>query len=681
MPSPAERFIDLAVRPLQADAEQEIAGRNLLQAMWTDGPDATVENAAARLEASDRRTGLLRHWQAGLLILTGIALALLAVAGIIYWAKAFPLIKAVAAMGEAGDITDTEASADQQYLGRGLNAKEQLILLGDRSRDSEAERWKALWESEPENPMYYIDYAAACISKEDRLPPDFLDTGARIDPGNGWYPLIAAAVLSFEGAKDRPKTDAEKKAKLPLRHTVKDEAKIRQARELFGQTARMPYIDSHQYELFSLRAGLLPKRSDALNGIPATAHMAGLRSAALPLRPLGSMIELECARLTAAGDRAGLEALIADWHSFVAIYIPTRDPSLVEMLTKIALLRNCYRELQMAADALGLEAEGQKANEIANRLDQYRASNRPEIEREDWRPRAAILTAISLPIIERQPLTPITIRDEDLRPGRLAEHEFVAKALAAGAVPFFLFYALLVALYRFRGGSLRRAISERLVSLLGPVDWAWVLGAGVALPLLAHHVISRAPWLGAREWSVQHSKFLSPVASFGLMLSLMTILPVVIARWRLGKRASFIGIRWNHAWLATGICALLAVVLPFAAQAMLPQNLTPPLRISYLILSQLSQLWLLVVALRGLFSKDQHLLKRITLSRVLLPAYALAVLLTTLSVPPAYALERYWAKRERLMEVSADAPAMSRYEYEVTQAMHGELIEIIRALD
>jgi hypothetical protein len=42
-----------------------------------------------------------------------------------------------------------------------------------------------------------------------------------------------------------------------------------------------------------------------------------------------------------------------------------------------------------------------------------------------------------------------------------------------------------------------------------------------------------------------------------------------------------------------------------------------------------------------------------------------------------YAEERYWIQRDRLGEITAAAPAMSRYEYEVTQILHREVLELL----
>jgi hypothetical protein len=96
-----------------------------------------------------------------------------------------------------------------------------------------------------------------------------------------------------------------------------------------------------------------------------------------------------------------------------------------------------------------------------------------------------------------------------------------------------------------------------------------------------------------------------------------------------------------------------------------------------LALTRGAQLWLLGVVLRGLFSRGRHLLKRVTLSRVVVPAYMCGTLLAVLAIVGQHLLEDYWARHDRLMEAAPDAPAMSRYEYEVAQALRGEILDIL----
>ena len=75
-----------------------------------------------------------------------------------------------------------------------LTAQQKLLLLGDGSASNDADRWKPFWQSDPGNPAYFMEYAMAYRrDHDDQLSPEILETAARIDPDNAWYPAIEAA--------------------------------------------------------------------------------------------------------------------------------------------------------------------------------------------------------------------------------------------------------------------------------------------------------------------------------------------------------------------------------------------------------------------------------------------------------------------------------------------------------
>jgi hypothetical protein len=47
------------------------------------------------------------------------------------------------------------------------------------------------------------------------------------------------------------------------------------------------------------------------------------------------------------------------------------------------------------------------------------------------------------------------------------------------------------------------------------------------------------------------------------------------------------------------------------------------------------------------------------------------------SMPLYHAAEKRWLAQDRLMEITPEAPALSRYEWMVAQAMRAELLEIL----
>ena len=47
------------------------------------------------------------------------------------------------------------------------------------------------------------------------------------------------------------------------------------------------------------------------------------------------------------------------------------------------------------------------------------------------------------------------------------------------------------------------------------------------------------------------------------------------------------------------------------------------------------------------------------------------------TAPVHHAIERHWIQQDRLLEIAADAPALSRYEWLVTQQLRVELLETL----
>ncbi|HEY1120944.1 MAG TPA: hypothetical protein VGE67_05070, partial [Haloferula sp.] len=254
MPAPAEQFTDAAVSPLAENAEMEIAARRLLNdALEKSGapvPPGTVE----RLK---RPPGLLRHWQLFLIVtalITGIATG---IKGYQVWASNAPHLQALGSI--AGKIPGPPGRlVKEPQMGKGLSPKDRLLLLGDDSLSLKSARWKALWDSDPENPAFYIEFVTAYYSDHKTVPLGFLEKGHELDPSNAWFPAYLSGIAAQECADAIKRTEAEKKADTLIKYVVKDEAKLRESRELFGKAARLSQFNSRQRALLVQRVALLP---------------------------------------------------------------------------------------------------------------------------------------------------------------------------------------------------------------------------------------------------------------------------------------------------------------------------------------------------------------------------------------------------------------------------------------
>jgi hypothetical protein len=347
-------------------------------------------------------------------------------------------------------------------------------------------------------------------------------------------------------------------------------------------------------------------------------------------------------------------------------------------MIKLACVRGGYAKITKAARDMGLE-ESERLSEIDRRLKDYRAAVRAaKGTRGKFKKRAGMIAGLSLPTARDVVLHPPEITDEDLKPMRVAEHEFIAKIMLGAWTLSLGVLATLTGLYRFRGGVLRRVLAERLGGLLDWRDWAWITGAGVIAPLLTCLVLVHLPSTGAREWSVIAVNFLPPCGVLALGMWLMILLPVLIARWRLSVRAGFAGIAWKRGWIPWLLAGCVLAAMPLVGWGLLPWNFKPAVVYSFAALCWTAQGWMLVVAFRGLFSKRRHLLKRVALSRVVFPAYMLAAILAGVAAVVSHQLEKRAIREDRLTSISAEKPSLSAYEYEVTQIMGQELRELLK---
>ena len=94
------------------------------------------------------------------------------------------------------------------------------------------------------------------------------------------------------------------------------------------------------------------------------------------------------------------------------------------------------------------------------------------------------------------------------------------------------------------------------------------------------------------------------------------------------------------------------------------------------MLGGLQLVWL-VIGVRAIFGKRNQLLRRVTISRLLVPAYSAGMLLVVAVMPLYHAAEKRWLAQDKLMEITPDSPSLGRYEYEVAKAMRGELRELL----
>ena len=233
--------------------------------------------------------------------------------------------------------------------------------------------------------------------------------------------------------------------------------------------------------------------------------------------------------------------------------------------------------------------------------------------------------------------------------------------------------ALAALLFRFRGSLLARRLSQRMLALLGPRDWLWIIGAGALVPVLYYQLIYRLTPFGGRDFALGASGFAIPLGQWAGLALLLIALPILVARWRLTLRAGAAGLASNIRWPlpAAAVGGMLALPLIGATLE------APSLLLGCSILMALLLLAILIVGFRALLGRRPQLVRRMTLARAILPAYATAMFAMATTTLICQLEERHWVALDHLMEITAETPAMSRYEYQAAQLMRQELIDIL----
>lgn len=672
MPDPAERFIAAATAPLGDNAELQVMARRELEECLVCGVgEGLAEATEALKEASPRR---------GWTIALFAVMAFVSVVPLVLLGANSTVIDGMQSILSAGSLGGTPwvPNESDDRLSEDLSPQQRLLLLGDTSKTSPAERFKALWDSDPGNPAYFAEYSLHFIQEHESLPPDFLITAGLLDPDNAWFTLMAAGMTAKDAVRRGRQSRVQRDQGAPHDYQILDPKRLDESIRLLESAARQPCFQIYQADLLAERMALLPQRTDFVSQLPSLVYLTDLPSGFINLRHAADAADAAAWRAADRGDAEGLRRIAATWEPCLRRMVEAENSDLIHGLVARTMLQstaNRYGRTRLP----GIEDLNQRWQPIAERMQ----AEREERDRREWnddlRLKGGFLAGFFAHTTTRQLQSPIPITDADLKPGRMVDHELFARVSAAVVWLVFGLMLLASALYRQRASMLVRCLSGRLESLLKPADWAWILGAGVMLPFLFHLAIYRLTPLGARDWSIAASAFLIPAGQVAAMGFLMIVLPVLVARWRLGKRGSMLGWRKGHAWPGWTAVTCGALSLPlFGLSFANGKGSETVMVIAAGLLGILVLTWL-VLGLRAVFSKRPALLRRVTLSRTLVPAYALGMLLMAASMPLYHAAEKRWLARDRLMEITPEAPALSRYEWEVAQAMRAELLEILES--
>jgi hypothetical protein len=689
-------LIEMAVRPLADNEELHFAAEEFLGRLKTS--DNGEEDAVSRWNELDTARRLPVWW------LTLWAMLVL-ISGVVFFRDSVEMM-AYFQWGESarGLFLQLPSSAEERISGR-LDEREKLLLFGDMTQVDKDERKAALWRSEPENPAYFAEYASAYYSAHEKLSPDFLETARRIDPDNAWFTHFAAAVAGKKSVKrneGKPKrVDGVVDFREPPTWGILDQARMDQSLALLREARGQSKCESYSVEMLRKRQPLLPQGSllDTLDSIGCLGLTTVFSS--IQTLPVGELIAAKAWTLAEAGDTDGFRELSKDMEEFLRGMLGMEAGIILDDLVFFNVAKSIARSFAPAAEKLGYREAAARWGKISVELQKRqkaRSSRELMVDGKPAEPRTITGTLCgNVESVFRMAENPPPLTDADLKPGRLIDHEILSRFFGYAIWLVLAIFLGFAALYRFRVSAMVRRLAARMVQLIRPVDWVWILGAGVVLPFMFVMAINRLTPLGGRNFGMLGTYLLLPAGHFLALLVLWLILPVLLIRWRFAKRAGFFGFH-KPSWISGLVAACAVALVPWIGWLGISgppggflQNWVGELgfemeRGGPLVsgfwwatgLLAVPLLWLGATAWRAVFSRPERLLYRAVASLLLVKSYAVAMLVIILATAGFKTAEQFWFERETLLRTDASTPGWTRYEYLEAVQMRKELREILQ---
>ena len=668
-------LIEAATKPLAHNAEQRLAAIAMLGENF-DPENPAIETSLARLTENEenRRPPV---WKIILWIAAAISLALALYSQI-------PVYRFLESLSRMSIFSPLESPP----LPLGLTEKQRL-LLGDPNL-LPIERSLKLHLSDPGNPAYYIEYAHAYASENERLPADFTETVARIAPDNAFFLYFAAGYIGKESFEKKRRgssgssryIDGVRLSPLPIEteYTITNVESFDEAMALMEKASALPDFQTYTSEMMAARSGALETRS-MVGFLHTYAYVWGSPAAGIiSLRQVVDLMSARAEMLSKAGKKEEFLALAKQREAFVSGLANNHDTILVgELVYKVIAIGTAVN-FHAAAERLSLDTMAEtylaQRDGLQAMGDQRNIRARKEA---DWVPeeRAGLLAGLSLPLVGRQALSPPPIRESELKPLRLAEHDF-AFGLGITAIALILLIACVpVLLFRFLSPPPVRLPAKRLATLLRTADWVWVFLCGIVLPLVIHLVINRLTPLGGRDFGLKHFLFIFPGVQLLAILMSLLLAPAALIRWRLSKRLAPFGMTRSGGKIS-GIVLFIILFWSLTAYPVLVHlGLSRPLLIG---IAAVPMLWLANVFLNILqtfLGKPPQRIIRTTTSVALPAAYAAGIVALCLTLPIFTASEKHWVKQDALFRIDPDAVNLGAYEFKASAQVRKEINTIL----
>lgn len=678
------RFIDAVAAAYGGDRERKLAAKAWVADETAGAAEEDLLPAIRRWEGIDAKKRW-KHREATLLVLWAM-ISLMMI---------FPFYLL---LKETDEVMIEPFGRRILKLGQGIEEwspnyapKDSKPHLFERKGIPSHERKKLLWESDPGNVAYFIDYAATARWAAS-LPPDFRAIADKLDPGNAWFDQFEAASMGYGSVIKVTGKYKAQIGRLPDSWKILDQVKFEESLDLLRHATRKTEYRNHVPDMFRERLEALPSPADARM---RRAHLHLLETDAVTEIGLVPLLCAHAWSLAEAGDTEGFQELMEIRRSMVEQRLRGGEIHWMKERLTWSTIINTAPEFKRAALKLGLKDDARDFGRLIDEDSKRRKASRArETEDSDVSGEKGVMAGglIYHNFINSGDLP--SISDAELAPGRLSEHDYVARSHAILLWSVTGICCVAVFLYRFKASGFLRVAAARMESLIRPVDWAWITAGGILLPIAVFLIAMLFTPFGGRQASYDRlGGFLDMggfVARFSMLGILLLIVPVLLARWRLGLRMQMLGRARPcvRGWLAVLCVVILAGISEYEPESWVQLwkerwYLQDEKWLKWLdldwprfLLAGIPVLWVVGNVWMSVFAPAGNLLRYLVMSRMLVKVYASAMFGIAMMVFGFHLSQQYWFERDEFMKPTLAEPDFPSYNYRVALQLREDMRKI-----
>lgn len=685
MEDPKEHFIQEATRKLPDNAELTAGARHLLQEILP-AQEEGLRHAVSTWQEKDRsRFVVIRKW-----IFYGVLTAISAIVVGDTVRMCWGYQEAIRVLGGPlfFDVFRTVPNVTEEQVAARLTPGLQLLVFGDRSKKSITERTRALWDSDPENASYYVEYAEAHLREKGKLPEGFLDTAERIDPDNAWFTHTAAAVRARDAVKSRKESAAATASDASLEWDVIDAVAMEDALSILKQASGQSRCENPRAALFREQMNLLPMDTPTEAMFSLGYRLGKPWPSELALRDLGSVLAAKAWLAGENGDREGFAEINEITNRFLQQRTHAPVNGLIgELVTRGAAFATVSNRARSAAK-LGLAEDVERLNAPLAEVDRLKKRTvRPtpptpndKLVRYHGGNFAGIVSGVGLRQIENPPM----LVGRDVEPGRMMDHATLSWTGTWLAWAVLMSGAAVCALFRFTGRAVMRHLGRRLELLMTPWDRLAAGIPGTVLPVVWFVTITQYTSLGGRDFSMGSNELDLPLLGNGIPLGWWQFIALAVciifscgwlACWRVGRKLRQVGMETRPPWSIALAALCSAAFIPTSGW-----SVTSGSPVATGVAQGL--IGILVLSLVGFgflwfCGRSVAMIGNQVAMRMMVPICVAAALVPLSSLPFSKAEAYRWSAKDELIKPSRNHMANTDFEHRMAVQMRKELQEVL----